>query len=227
MNGMTDYTLYCAPNTYALSTHALLQEVGARYRVHWVSLFADEPDSAFLAASPHARVPALDGPDGTMFETGAIALYLAERHPDAGLLVPPGDARRGRFLQWLHYLASTLQPEVLIQYHPEFYFADAETQARFRKASHVRLAKVLAVLDAALAPGPYFCGDRITVLDYLLAMQAIWPPVFAGSIDDYPHIARMTRLIAARPSVKRVMIMHEETWAGVHGGRSGGMNAVS
>ncbi len=221
------YTLYCAPNTYALSTHALLEEIGASYDIHWVALFSDRQDAGFLAASPHGRVPAIDGPDGTLFETGAIALYLAERHADAGLAVPPGDARRGRFLQWLHYLASTLQPEVLIQYHPEFYFADAPTQARFRQASQARLAGVLDVLDQALAPGPYFCGDRITILDYLLAMQAIWPPVFAGSIDDYPNIARMTGLITARPSVKRVMIMHEETWAGAHGNRSGGMNAAS
>ncbi len=208
------YTLYCAPNTYALIAHAVLEEIGAPYEARLVELFADVPDPEFLKASPHCRVPALDGPDGPVFETGAIALYLAERHPEAGLVIPVGDPRRGRFLQWLHYFASTLQPEVLIQYHPEFYFDDEATQERLKKASQRRLEKILGVIEETLVPGPFLFGDQRTVCDYCLAMQAIWPTVFPGSISDYPNIERLTDTVMARPAVQRVRIMHEETWAG-------------
>jgi hypothetical protein len=45
-------------------------------------------------------------------------------------------------------------------------------------------------------------------------MQAAWPPVFPGSISDYPKIERLTQAITARPAVRRALIMHEETWAG-------------
>jgi glutathione S-transferase len=222
--GTERYILFCAPNTYAMIAHAVLEELSVAYAVHWVTLFSDHPDREFLAASPHGRVPALAGPDGTVFESGAIASYLAEKYPGAGLGVLPGDPRRGRFLQWLHYLGSTLQPEVLIQYHPEFYFADAKDQDRLKKASLGRLGRVLEVIDQALRPGPYFFGDHRTVCDYCLALQAIWPPIYPGSIADYPGIERLTASIVERPAVRRVLAVHEQAWARTHN-RTAGMNS--
>lgn len=208
------YVLFAARNTYAMIVHALLEEIGADHELHRVELFSDTPDPRFAAVSPLLRVPVLVGPDGPVFESGAIAQYLAERHPEAELGIPVGDPRRGRFLQWLHYLSSTLQPEVLIQYHPEFYFDDEDDRRRLKAASMRRLAKALDVIETGLDPGPFFFGERRSVCDYCLAMQAVWPPIFPSSISDYPKIERLTRAITARPAVRRALIMHEETWAG-------------
>lgn len=219
MTSAPHYTLFCARNSYAMIVHAMLEEVGADYDVRWVELFSESPDPDFQAASPHLRVPALTGPDGALFETGAIALYLAERHPQAGLVIPPGDPRRGKFLQWIHYLASTLQPDVMIQYHPEFYFDGADDRQRLRKASMIRLARVLEVIDDALDPGPYFFGDQLTVCDFCLAMQAVWPVIYPGSIADYPNIERHVAVVTGRASAAKVLIMNEETWAGAPGRR--------
>lgn len=207
------YVLFAARNTYAMIVHALLEEIGADHDIHRVEIFSDNPDPRFVAVSPLLRVPVLVGPDGPVFESGAIAHYLAERHPEAELAIPIGDSRRGRFLQWLHYLSSTLQPEVLIQYHPEAYFEDEDDQRRLKAASMRRLANALDVIEAGLDPGPFFLGERRSVCDYCLAMQAVWPPIFPGSIRDYPNIERLTQAITARPAVRRVLIMHEETWA--------------
>ncbi|WP_166418291.1 glutathione S-transferase family protein [Cochlodiniinecator piscidefendens] len=206
---MADYTLFCAPDTYAMSAHAVLEEIGADYDVHWINIFSDNPDPAFLAASPHCRTPALASPDGTVFETGAVALYLAERHPEANLVIEPGDARRGAFLQWFHYLASTLQPDVIIQYHPEFYHTEPDRQAALKAASMKRLAGVLDTLEAALENGPYFFGDQITVPDFILAMQSVWDVIFPnGDITAYPNIARHRDAVCARPSVQRMQEQH-------------------
>jgi len=218
------YTLYCAPNTYAMGVHAILEETGADYRIEWVKLFADVPDPAFIAASPHGRVPALVGPDGAVFESGAMALYLAEKYPEAKLLIEAGDSRRGRFLQWMHYLASTLQPDVTLQFHPEFYCQDECTKAALKQAALNRLDKVLQVIDEALNPGPWFFGDRLTVVDFCFAMQAVWPQIYPGSIRDYPNISDMVDRFIARSSARKVLIVHEEAWAGAHGS-SGGMNS--
>ena len=98
------YQLYLASNTYALTVQALLQELDVAHELHWVEIFQKTPDPDLLAVSPHLRVPALKTDDMVMFETGAIALYLAEQHGDGTLLIPSGDAGRPRFLQWLHYL---------------------------------------------------------------------------------------------------------------------------
>ncbi|MDW4551226.1 glutathione S-transferase family protein [Defluviimonas sp. D31] len=207
---MPDYTLYCAPDTYAMGAHAVLEEAGADYAVHWVHLFSDNPDPDFLAASPHCRTPALKGPDGTVFETGAVALYVAEGHPKAGLVIPPGDPRRGTFLQWFHYLASTLQPDVIIQYHPEFYHSEPDRQAALKAASMQRLKGVYQTLERALEGGPFFFGSQPTVPDYILALQTVWDVIFPeGDITAYPNISRHRAAICARPAVQRIRAAHE------------------
>lgn len=205
---MPDYTLFCAPDTYAMGAHAVLEETGAAYVVHWVELFADTPDPAFLAASPHCRTPALSGQDGTVFETGAVAMYIAERHPVAELVIPEGDPRRGRFLQWFHYLASTLQPEVLMLYHPEFHASDPVQQDALKTAAKARLSDIFTVLDEALSEGPYFFGDRPCIVDFLLGTQTIWDVLFADGIETYPAIARQRRALLARASVQRMLEQH-------------------
>ena len=206
---MAEYTLFCAPDTYAMSAHAVLEEIGADYAVRWIQLFDANPDPDFLAASPHCRTPALAGPNGSVFETGAVCLYLAERHPEAGLVIPPGDPRRGRFLQWFHYLATSLQPEVIIQYHPEFYHDHHDRQAALKASSMERIKSVLETLDAALADGPYFFGQQPTVPDFVLGMQTVWDIIFPnGDITAYPNIERHRDALCSRPSVKRMQEQH-------------------
>ncbi len=206
---MVNLTLYTAPNSYAMTVHTILEETSESYDVKWVEIFTDRPDPDFVAVSPHARVPALEHGEVRLCETGAIAIYLAETFPSLNLLIGAGDPKRPLFLQWLHYLATTLQPDVMVQFHPEHYFSDREDQKQFMTASLKRLAKVLATLDAALATGPYFFAEIRTVLDYLLVMQAVWPEIYPGSIDDYPNIRRLVDTITERPAVQRVISLHE------------------
>ncbi len=85
------YRLYLYPNSYALTVHAVLEELALDHELKWVGIFQDTPDPDLLKVSPHSRVPALEGDDLVLFETGAIALYLAEQHGDGALLIPPGD----------------------------------------------------------------------------------------------------------------------------------------
>ncbi|MBT3143846.1 hypothetical protein DS909_13940 [Phaeobacter gallaeciensis] len=208
---MPEYTLFCAPNTYAMCAHAILEEVEADYETRWVELFSETPDPEFLAVSPHCRTPALLGPDGALFETGAVALYLAEQFPVAELVIPPGDANRGAFLQWIHYLATTLQPDVIIQFHPEFYHADPDLQSALKAASMQRLTGVFKTLDAALDGGPYFFGKRPTVPDFILALQTVWDVIFPhGDINAYPNLARHRDAMCNRKSVQKVLSQHKK-----------------
>jgi glutathione S-transferase len=193
-----------------MSIHALLEDMGLPYEIRWVKIMVRDLDPDFQAASPHGRVPTLETPTGALFETGAIALWLAETHSQAELHVPEGDPDRGEFLQWLHYFASTLQPEVIIQFHPEFYFQDPETCDALKAASMLRLEKVVDTLEAALEPGPFFLGERRTILDYLFALQATWPEIYPTAIDDYPRIRRNVESLLARPAVKRIFDLNME-----------------
>ena len=191
-----------------MTVHCLMEELELDYDCRWVGIFTDKPDADFLKVSPHARVPALVTPDGPVFETGAIALYLAERHGGGDYQIPVGDADRGRFLQWYYYLGTTLQPDVMVQFHPEVYFADDETQERYKAASKLRLAKVLNTLSEAIGDGPFFFGERITVLDFLLALQAVWPEIYPGAMDEYPVIKKHVETMLARPAVEKIYNLH-------------------
>ncbi len=208
---MAEYTLFCAPDTYAMCAHALLEEIGADYDLRWIQIFNETPDADFLAASPHCRTPALAGPDGTVFETGAVCMYLAERHPETGLIIPERDPNRGAFLQWLHYLASTLQPDVIIQFHPEFYHGDPALQTALKAASMQRLVGVYGTLEQALPDdGPYLFGATPTVPDFILAMQTIWDIIFPNQdITAYPKLARHLKAMRARSAVQRMLAQHQ------------------
>ena len=205
------YTLFAYPNSYAMTAHSVLEESGAAYEVNWVQIFTNQLDPEFKRISPHGRVPALRDKDITIFETGAIAYYIAECHPDIDLIIKEGEPERALFLQWFHYLASTLQPDVMIQFHPEIYFPNNDQlQTQFRDMSLTRLAGVLDIIENNLSRGLYFCGSRRTIIDYLFVMQAVWPEIFPHKITDYPNISDLVERLLSRPAVKRVYDLHME-----------------
>ncbi len=205
---MSDYILYASPNTYAMSAHAILEEINADYEVEWIEIFTLNPDINFQKISPHCRTPALMTPDGGIFETGAIAMYLGEKFPKFNLIIDPDDPRRGKFLQWFYYLGSTLQPDVMIQFHPEFYISNEKDIPAFQKASRERLSHVLNVLDQALENGPFFFGEQITILDFLLSMQTIWKEIFPSNISDFKNLKRNLDVIQEKPAVKQILKYH-------------------
>lgn len=71
-----------------------------------------------------------------------------------------------------------------------------------------RLGRTLQVLEAALDPGPYFFGDRLTVCDFCLVLQAVWPEIYPGTIGDYPNLKRLVERVSDRPAVRRVLAQH-------------------
>ena len=206
---MSEYTLYAAPNTYALSSHSILEEVKADYKVHWVEIFTDHPEPNFKSISPHVRSPALMTPNGGIFETGAIAMYLGEQFPEFDLIIKPEDPRRGAFLQWFYYLGTTLQPDVMIQFHPEFYIQKNCNPSSLLKASSSRLTKVFEILDHVLQKGPFFFGQQLTIIDFLLAMQTTWPEIFPNGIKQYRNLYKHMRVITERSTLQKILNSHK------------------
>ena len=202
------YRLYCARNTYAMSAHILLEELAVEYELCEVELFAQDYAVDFLEASPHGRLPALRHQTGTIFESGAIAQYLTETHQDRGFGVSPDSPLRATYLQWMYYLSSTVQPEVLIQFHPENYFDEPENQQQLKTASMRRLSKIWTVLDHTYRNGPWLIDGRPTAIDYCLAVQIQWPQCFNHDISEYPNLQRLLETISVRPAYSKVMAWH-------------------
>ena len=207
---MTEYVLYAHYNSYAMTTHLLLEELKLNYRVVWFNVHKPrEFPPEFLELNPYGRVPLLVTPDGPLFESAATMVYLAEK--EGGNFLPSGIGQeRAQAFQWLFFLMSTFQPEVLIQFDPDKYFPDDRAmQKRLMGASLDILEKIWKYLDESILPGPYFLGCRYSICDMLFIMQAIWKENQPSTFDPLPNVRRLMKTVLARPAVKKVLVTHD------------------
>ena len=207
---MADYHLYAHKNSYAMTTQLLLEELGIDYDVTWFNVHKPEefpPD--FLQLNPNAKVPLLITPDGPIYESAATMMYLSEKH-DNRFMPVIDDPQRGRALQWLFYLMSTFQPEVLIQFNVERYFPEDESMQQALKAASLRELEILwGIIDKALDPGPWFLGETYSLCDMLFLMQAIWVENQPPDLTQFPNSTRLMKTAFARAAVQGVIDIHQ------------------
>lgn len=207
---MADYRLYAHRNSYAMTTHLMLEELGVDYDVTWFNVHKPEEFPAeFLDLNPNAKVPVLVTPDGVVYESAATLLYLSEHHDNRFMPAELG-AQRARAQQWLIYLMSTFQPEVMIQFHAERYFPDdVAMQQALRSASLRELEPLWKIIEDALDPGPWFLGETYSICDVLFVMQAIWKENQPTDLSKLPNSVRLLKTAFKRPAVQRVVAIHQ------------------
>ena len=186
------------PNGHKVSI--ALEELGLPYRMRVIDLAGGEQKQDwFLAINPNGRIPAIvdaDAGNFTVFESGAILVYLAEK---AGRLLPPDPKGRSLVLQWLMFQMGGIGPmmgqaNVFFRYLPE-----KIPLAIDRYQGEVK--RLFRVLDGRLAQHEYLAGD------YSIADIANWAWVrtwkWSGvPIDDLPNLSRWVECIRARPAVQ-------------------------
>jgi len=188
-----------------------LAEAGQDVTLHEVPLDASRQFApAYRAINPLGRVPTLLLPDGTvMTESLAILVTIADRHPEADLLPPPGDPGRAVALRWMAVLAGEFYPHVTRADFPERFSADP-AHAPAIAARAVEMAhEVLGVIEAhAGIGGPFLLGARFTVADIHLAVLSRftggrrWTPVHA------PRLEALAQAVAARPACAPIWRRH-------------------
>src|SRR5688572_20974246 len=138
------YKLYFAPGSAAMAPHAMLEDIGTPFELVNVDTKTGEQRNAdYLRLNPHARVPTLIYDGGrVMYESTAICLFLAERHPEAGFAPKAGSADRGPFLQWMAYLTNTLQEGCMHWWHSEKFIDGADRQADLKRHAEQRVGKM-------------------------------------------------------------------------------------
>lgn len=143
------YVLHYAPDNASMIVRLALEHTGLPYRTALVDRSVQAQRSpAYLALNPNGLIPALETPDGVMFETTATLLYLSERAPG---LMPDAGAPRAMALKWLAWLGNTLHPAQRMLFYPEQYtHADPEA---LRAPTRHRIQRLLTILsDAQDAP---------------------------------------------------------------------------
>ncbi len=193
--------LYTAPTPNGWKVSVALEELGMPYTVHAVDLQAGEQKTeAFLRLNPNGRIPVIVDraqDDFTVFESGAILIYLAEQ---TGRLMPADPKGRSRVIQWLMLQMSGIGPmmgqaNVFHRYLPE---KIPVAIARYQNESR----RLFEVLDGRLAQGEWLADD------YSIADIAHWCWVrtwrWSGvPIDGLPHLKRWMDAMKARPACRR------------------------
>lgn len=205
------YKLYYYPGNANLAPHILLEEIGTPYELVLVKRERNEHKSrAYMKLNPNGRIPTLIDGNLTLFESAAICMYLADKHPTANLAPPVGDRARAYLYQWLIYLTNTVQPEILAFHYPSQYTDDAsntdsieEIMDSIRITAEKRLERMFNIINNSLTEGPYMLGQKFSICDAYLLMLSRWCRNLKRSPRKFPNLYRCLELIAARSAVYR------------------------
>jgi glutathione S-transferase len=187
--------LYYCPQTRAFTSLWMMEEVGEPYHIVRVDIRAPgHPSEAYKMINPMGKVAGFkDGGIG-FGETAAILLYLADKFPEAKLAPPPSDPLRGRFLQWLMFSPTTLEPAMA-----EKRLGHTPNSLQSGWGDYDR---AFAALEASLKPGPWLFGDQFTAADLYITSSLGFGMMF-GMIDKRPAFVEFAERASARPAFKR------------------------
>lgn len=204
------YILHGVADWGSQVVHLALAELGQPYSFKALDWDAgDFSTPEFLALNPFGRVPVLETPDGPVFETLAVLLYLSERH--SALAPAPGTAGRAAFLTALTLITNSIHPGAMALIHPERPAGDAAQEA-VSTTTHARLRQEMGYLnDLAAAGKGGLAADEVTIAGLYLAMLMRWMAAFAVYPQhailpaDYPALLALLHGLEARPAVQAVL----------------------
>lgn len=207
---MIDLHYWPTPNGRKVTI--FLEEAGVPYRIVPVDITRGEQFSpAFLAISPNNRMPAIvdhepkgGGAPISVFESGAILLYLAEK---TGRFLPEDARGRYEVIQWLFWQMGGLGPMAGQCHHFRVYAPEKIDYAMKRYTDEVN--RLYGVMDKRLSDREYLAGD------YSIADMASWPWVVpwktqGQNLDDFPHLKRWFEAISSREAVQRARAVGRE-----------------
>jgi GSH-dependent disulfide-bond oxidoreductase len=201
---MIDLYYWTTPNGHKITM--FLEETATPYRIVPVNIAkGDQFNPDFLAISPNNRIPAIldrepadGGPAVSVFESGAILLYLAEK---TGQLIPTDLRGRVKTLEWLFWQMAGLGPMAGQNHHFVHYAPEKLAYAIDRYVNETN--RLYGVLDQQLSDRQYVAGAQYTIAD-IAAYPWIVPHQRQGQeLSDFPNLARWFEEIKNRPATVR------------------------
>ncbi len=198
------YTLYYYPLNASLAPHFVLEHIGCNFNLELV----DRQDNGqkkedYLQLNPAGRIPTLVDDNLPIFESAAICLHLAEKHPEKELFPPLNSIDRPLAYQWLMYLTNTLQAELMIYFYPKRHGINSENKVNVAAAQEVRISDILTILDNELQGQDFLIGKKITICDYYLFMLAIWADEIPKPPLSFNNLSRYLKSLAKQDAIIR------------------------
>jgi glutathione S-transferase len=188
--------LYHAPRSRSSRFIFLLEELGIPYEIAKVSIRRGDGSGALDDDNPHphGKVPVIRDGETVVYESAAIALYLTDKFPAAGIGALIGDPKRGAYLTWLAYYAGVMEPAWMSAF--------MKTDVPRGTAGWVKTDEVMKLVNATLNKGPYILGEKFSAADVLIATTFklfMGSPILAKTDVLEAYVARVTE----RPAYAR------------------------
>ncbi|RZL09416.1 MAG: glutathione S-transferase family protein [Rubrivivax sp.] len=187
--------LYFNPQSRAVIAKWMLDECGASYELVPIDFQKGENKTpAYRAINPAGKLPALVDGDAHLFENVAIALYLADKFPQARLAPAIDAPERGRYLTLMVYATSQLEPAMV----DELLNVSTPPQRGWTDVATAR-----DVVERELGDGPYLFGDWFTAADVMIGSMFIWTQMWQRS-PERPRISAYVERLLQRPAAPKL-----------------------
>ena len=211
---MSQLKVYGTPMSRAARTLWMCRELGLPFEqvpIHFADGSAKTPE--YLALNPNGRIPTLQDGDFTLYESMAINLYLARKHP--GPLTPATLEDEARAWQWSFWVMTEVEKPLLnvllqrLELPPDspeakYFRQRVPKDAKKEKESLAELDKPLGVLDGELAKRQWLGGDRFTVTDLNVASVMAWARMAGIDLSAVPRVADWLGRCTSRPAFSGV-----------------------
>lgn len=204
--------LYYWPTPNGWKITIFLEEVELPYNIIPIDITAgDQFQNEFLEISPNNKMPAIvdpEGPDGepiSVFESGAILVYLAEK---TGRFYARSPRERYRVMQWLMFQMGSVGPMLGQAHHFRRYAPEKLPYAVDRYTNEA--TRLYQVMDEHLSEMAYFAGAEYSIADMAIYPWTVSHEDQGQRLEDYPNLKRWYRSIEARPAVRRALEVGKE-----------------
>jgi GST-like protein len=204
--------LYYWPTPNGKKITVFLEETELPYEVVPIDITAgDQFNDQFLKISPNNKMPAIvdpEGPDGeplSVFESGAILIYLAEK---TGRFLPQSPRQKYLVLQWLMFQMGHVGPMLGQAHHFRGYAPETIPYAVDRYTNEA--ARLYGVMDKRLGEMEYFAGNEYTIADIAIYPWLVSHEKQGQNMEDFPNLNRWYEGVRARPAVQQAMEVGED-----------------
>lgn len=201
------YRLHYAPDNASLIVRLALLELQVPFDCVLVdrSLQAQKSPQ-YLRLNPMGRIPAMETPDGTLFETAAMLLWLVDRH--GGLGPDAQSAQRGDFLKWLFFMSNTLHADLRALFYPDTYFGGTPT-ADFVIQTQTRVDHALRLLDQNITE--WHTPDCVWVTDFYICVVLRWCALYPQGgnqwfdLTHYRALQQLAQQLDTHPATQQAI----------------------
>ncbi|MEM7798821.1 MAG: glutathione S-transferase N-terminal domain-containing protein [Chloroflexota bacterium] len=182
----------------------LLEELGVPYEMIPIRLNGQQKTPEYLAINPNGRIPSMidepeDGEPITVFESGAIMIYLAEKY---GQFLPSAEPARSTVIQWVMFQMGGIGPMLGQYYH----FKNASENLPYAINRYLNeTERLYGVLEIRLSEAEYLGGDDYSIADMITYPWVYRTSNFGFEADKFPNVERWIKALAARPAVEKAM----------------------